>query len=155
MIDQRGLDEAAEALVIEILADPHHADAIEVVARAVESEAARLNLAIAEAESVAEALADRLGRGDITLARYDIAIRPLDERIAKLKAERAALGDPSPQRPPTASREHWQRRWKGANTEERRVLLKMALRGRRLIVAPADRGTPAEPSAVTRRVRIE
>ena len=31
MVDQRGLDEAAEALAIEILADPRHADAIEVV----------------------------------------------------------------------------------------------------------------------------
>ena len=155
MIDQRGLDEVAEALVIEILVDPRHADAIEVVARAVESEAAQLDLAIAEAESVAEALADRLGRGDMTLSRYDIAIRPLDERIAKLKAERAALGDPSPQRPPTASRERWQRRWKGADTEERRALLKMALRGRRLIVAPAAPGTPAERADVTRRIRIE
>src|SRR5260370_11338767 len=91
-IDQRALDEAATALAIEILADPRHADAIEATAREIESEAARLDLAIAEAESVAEALADRLGRGDITLSRYDIAIRPLDERIAKLKAERAALG---------------------------------------------------------------
>ena len=69
-------------------------------AREVESETAQLDLAIAEAESVAEALADRLGRGDMTLSRYDIAIRPLDERIAKLKAERAALGGPSPQRTP-------------------------------------------------------
>ena len=93
-IDQRALDEAAAALAIEILADPRHADAIEATAREIESEAARLDLAIAEAESVAEALADRLGRGDITLSRYDIAIRPLDERIAKLKAERAALGVP-------------------------------------------------------------
>src|SRR6266568_4042309 len=47
-----------------------------------------------------EALADRLGRGDISLNRYDIAARPLDERIDKLKAERAALGEPSPQRLP-------------------------------------------------------
>ncbi len=155
MIDQRGLDEVAEALVIEILADPRHADAIEVVARAVESEAAQLDLAIAEAESVAEALADRLGRGDMTLSRYDIAIRPLDERIAKLKAERAALGGPSPQRPSTASREHWQRRWAVADQKEKRELLRMALRGRRLIVAPAGRGSPAERADVSRRIRIE
>src|SRR6266567_702638 len=155
MIDQRGLDEAAEALVIEILADPRHADAIEATAREIEGEAARLDLTIAEAESVAEALADRLGRGDMARARYDIAIRPLDERIAKLKAERAAFGGLSPQRPQTASREHWQRRWKGADTEERRALLKMALRGRRLIVAPAGPGSPAERADVTRRIRIE
>ena len=63
------------------------------------TEADRLDLAIAEAENVAEALADRLGRGDMTRFRYDVVIRPLDERIAKLKAERSALGDPSLQRP--------------------------------------------------------
>ena len=154
-VDQRDLDKAAEAVTIEILADPRHADAIEATARELESEASRLDLAIAEAESVAEALSDLLGRGDITLSRYDIAIRPLDERIAKLKAERAALGDASPQRPPRASREHWQRRWKNADQEERRALLKMALRGRRLIVAPADPGSPALTGDVTRRIRIE
>ena len=154
MVDQRGLDEAAEALTIEILADSRHADAIEATAREMESEAARLDLAIAEAENVAEALVDRLGRSDMTRSRYDIAIRPLDERIAKLKAERAALGDPFPQRPPAASREHWQRRWKEADTEERRALLKMALRGRSLIIDPASRKL-AERSHVTRRIRVE
>jgi len=154
-IDQRALDEAAAALAIEILADPRHADAIEATAREIESEAARLDLAIAEAESVAEALADRLGRGDITLSRYDIAIRPLDERVAKLKAERAALGGLSPQRPPRASHGHWQRRWAAADQKERRELLRMALRGRRLIVAPAGAGSPAERADVTRRIRLE
>jgi hypothetical protein len=154
-VDQRRLDEAAAALATEVLADPRHADAIEATAREIESEAARLDLAIAEAESVADALADRLGRGDITLARYDIAIRPLDERIAKLKAERAALGGPSPQRTPRASREHWQRRWAAADQKERRELLRMALRGRRLIVAPAGPGSPAERADVTRRIRVE
>ncbi len=154
-IDQRALDEAAAALAIEILADPRHAAAIEAVAREVESEATRLDLAITEAESVAEALADRLGRGDISLARYDIAVRPLDERIAKLKSERAALGGPAPQRLPTASGKHWQRRWKDAGPEERRTLLRMALRGRRLIVGPAATGTPVQRADVTRRIRIE
>ncbi len=154
-VDQRALDEAAAALAIAILADPRHAAAIEAVAREVESQTAQLNLAIAEAESVAEALADRLGRGDIPLARYDIAVRPLDERIAKLKAEHAALGGgPPPQRPPRASREHWLRRWEDADPEERRALLKMALRGRRLVVGPAT-GTRAERADVTRRIRIE
>jgi site-specific DNA recombinase len=154
MVDQRGLDEAAEALAIEILADPRHADAIEASAREVESQTARLDLAIADAESVAEALADRLGRGDMTRSRYDIAVRPLDERIAKLRAERAAFGGPSLQRPPAASREHWQRRWNAADTEERRELLRMALRGRRLIIAPAV-SSGAERADVTRRIRIE
>jgi len=154
MVDQRGLDEAAEALAIEILADPRHVDAIEATAREMEAEAARLDLAIAEAENVTEALADRLGRGDMTRSRYDIATRPLDERIAKFKAERDMLGDPGPQRLPAASREHWQRRWKEGDTEERRALLKMALRGRHLIIDPASLKR-AERSDVTRRIRIE
>ena len=92
-IDQRALDKAASALVVEILSDPRNTAAIETAAAAIASEAARLDLEIAEAEAVAEALADRLGRGEIALTRYDVAVRPLDMRIAKLKDERAALPD--------------------------------------------------------------
>jgi chromosome segregation ATPase len=154
-VDQRALDKAAEALTIEILSDDRHADAIEATSRELESEAARLDLAIAEAESVAEALSDRLGRGEVTLSRYDIAVRPLDERLAKLRAEREALGDTTSQRPQRASREHWQRRWDSAESEEKRTLLRMALRGRRIIVDLPEPGARAHENDVTRRVRIE
>jgi DNA invertase Pin-like site-specific DNA recombinase len=152
-VDQRGLDEAAGAIAVEILSDSRHAEAIESVTRELESEAARLDLAIAEAERVAEALADRLGRGELTLSRYDIASRPLDERIAKLKAEREALGDTAPGASRQPSREHWQKWWDDADTAEKRELLKMALRGRRLVVDPASLKR-AERSDVTRRLRI-
>ena len=137
-VDQRspGRSRRRSAHYRDSVGPDRHADAIEATARELESEAARLDLAIADAESVAEALSDRLGRGEITLSRYDIAVRPLDERLSKLKAERDALGDTPSQRPQRASREHWQRRWNSAEkTEERRALLKMALRGRRIIVA--------------------
>src|SRR6185437_3328294 len=127
----------------------------EATSRELESEATRLDVAIADAESVAEALADRLGRGEITLSRYDIAVRPLDERLAKLRAEREALGDTTPQRPQRASREHWQRRWDSADTEEKRTLLKMALRGRRLVVLPPEPGGSHRYGDVTRRIKIE
>jgi DNA invertase Pin-like site-specific DNA recombinase len=152
-VDQRGLDEAAGAIAVEMLSDSRHAEAIESVTRELESEAARLDLAIAEAEHVAEALADRLGRGELTLSRYDIANRPLDERIAKLKAEREALGDtaPGPSRQP--SQQHWQERWDDADTAEKRELLKLPLRGGRLVVDPASLKR-AERSDVTRRLRI-
>ncbi|MGD0604500.1 MAG: hypothetical protein ABSA53_12975, partial [Streptosporangiaceae bacterium] len=90
-MDQRALDSAAHALAIEILSDMRNADEIEHAAREAASEAVRLDIKIAEAEAVAEALTDRLGRGEITLARYDLVIRPVDERIASLRAERAAL----------------------------------------------------------------
>ncbi len=152
-VDQRGLDEVAGAIAVAILSDSRHAEAIESATRELESEAARLDLAIAEAERVAEALADRLGRGELTLSRYDIANRPLDERIARLKAEREALGDTAPGALRQPNREHWQRRWDEADTAEKRELLKMALRGRRLVVDPASLKR-AERSDVTRRVRI-
>jgi site-specific DNA recombinase len=152
-VDQRGLDEAAGAIAVAILSDSRHAAAIESATQELQSEAARLDLAIADAERVAEALADRLGRGELTLSRYDIANRPLDERIAKLKAELEALGDPAPGTVRQPSRNHWQRRWDEANTAEKRELLKMALRGRRLVIDPASLKR-AERSDVTRRVRI-
>jgi site-specific DNA recombinase len=154
-VGQLDLDEAAAALAIEILSDDRHADAIEAMSRELESEAARLDLAIADAESVAEALSDRLGRGEVTLSRYDIAVRPLDERLAKLRAEREALGNTTSQRPQRASHEHWQRRWNSADTEEKRTLLKMVLRSRRLIIAPAEPGASSRYSDVTGRITIE
>lgn len=137
------------------MSDDRQADAIEATSRELESEAARLDLAIADAESVAEALSDRLGRGEITLSRYDIAVRPLDERLAKLRAERDALGDTTSRRPQRASREHWQRRWNSAEPEEKRALLKMALRGRHLVVLPPEPGTSSRYGDVTRRIKIE
>ena len=146
--------------MIEILSDPRNTAAIETAAREIASETARLDLAIAEAEDVAEALADRLGRGELTLNRYDVAIKPLDQRIAKLKAEREALSSPgySPAArvPLEASRDQWQRRWDAADHKERRDLLKMALRDRHLVIAPMKRGAGGINQAeIIRRIKIK
>jgi DNA invertase Pin-like site-specific DNA recombinase len=159
-IDQRALDKAISTLVIEILSDPRNTAAIETAALEIASESARLDLAIAEAEEVAEALADRLGRGEIALNRYDVAIKPLDQRIANLKAERAVLStpgtSPAPQMPLEASREQWQRRWDAADHKEMRDLLKMALRGRHLVIAPMERGAGGINQAeIIRRIKIK
>jgi site-specific DNA recombinase len=158
-IDQRALDAAVSTLVIEILSDPRNTTAIESAARQIASETARLDLGIAEAEEVAEALADRLGRGEITLTRYDVAIRPLDARIAKIKAERDALPDPDsgpvPQQPLEGTREQWRRRWVDADHKEKRDLLKMALRGKHIVIAPAERGRGSTDEAdILRRISI-
>jgi site-specific DNA recombinase len=159
-IDQRALDEAVSTLVIEILSDPRNTAAIETAAREISSEAARLDLAIAEAEKVATALADRLGRGELTLSRYDVAIKPLDQRIASLKNERDALSaqdsSPAARVPTHATREQWQRRWDAADDKERRDLLKMGLRGRNLVIAPMERGAGGINQAeITRRIKIK
>lgn len=150
-IDQRGLDEHARELVIAVLSDPGHAAAIEAAARDGAGRAAELDREITLADDDALVIAGRFGRGEISRARYDAATIPLDERIAKLRAERAALDTPSP--PPAAvSRAAWESRWESAEPAERRALLKTALRGRRLVVEPAD---PSDRTNVAGRLRVE
>lgn len=145
-VDQRELDRHVGALVVAILSDPRHAAAVEAAARTVGERRRKLDAEIAEADQLAEQLADRLGKGEITLRRYDAAARPLDRRIAELQRERDEL-DASPVTEVTpemveASREQWQQRWDDATVPERRALLRQALRGRRLLVMPADPAAP-------------
>ena len=145
-MDQRALDSAARALVVEILSDTRNTDEIEHAAYEAASEAVQFDIKIAEAEAVAEALTDRLGRGEITLAHYDLVIKPVDERIASLRAERAALPDPGPVAVPGTrqslgtSRAQWRQRWDTADYKGKRDLLKMALRSKHLVIQPAQRG---------------
>ena len=60
-IDQRALDAAVGALAVEILSDPRHAGQVAAAAGRHREDAARLDAAIAEAEKLELALADRLG----------------------------------------------------------------------------------------------
>jgi site-specific DNA recombinase len=159
-VDQRALDSAAHALVIEILSDTRNTDEIEHAAYEAASEAVRLDIKIAEAEAVAGALTDRLGRGEITLTRYDLVIKPVDERIASLRAERAALPDPG--RVPGAqqslgtSRDQWRQRWDTADFKGKRDLLKVALRGKHLLIQPTQRGRgSADLADIVRRIAIK
>jgi len=150
-IDQRALDGAARELAVEILADPRHAAQVEAAAARHEEEATALDSLITDAEQTALAMADRLGRGEKTLAEYDAVMGPLDTRLAGLRAQREALnGAPGPV-PAAQSRAGWAARWEGATPGERRALLRTALRGRVLVVGPAD---PADRANVTRRVTI-
>ena len=130
--------------MVEILSDARNTEQIESAAYAAASEAVQLDIKIAEAEAVAEALTGRLGRGEITLARYDLVIKPVDERIASLQAERDAVPDPGPvlgaQQSLGASRAQWRQRWDTADHKGKRDLLTMALRGKHLVIQPAQRG---------------
>jgi len=150
-IDQRDLDAAARELAIAILSDPRHAAQVEAAAARHAEQAATLDSLIADAEQTALAMADRLGRGEITLARHDAVTGPLDARLADLRAKREALnGAPGPV-PAAQSCAGWAARWENATHDERRTLLRTALRGRVLVVGPAD---PADRANVTRRVTI-
>jgi site-specific DNA recombinase len=150
-IDQRDLDAAVRELAIAILSDPRHAAQVEAAAARHAEEATALDSLIADAEQTALAMADRLGRGEKTLAEYDAVMGPLDTRLAGLRAKREALnGAPGPV-PAAQSRAGWAARWANATHDERRTLLRMALRGRVIVVGPAD---PADRADVTRRLTL-
>jgi site-specific DNA recombinase len=151
-VDQRELDAEARKLTIRILSDPRHAAQVEAAAARHAEQAIALDSLIADAEETALKLADRLGRGEMTLERYDAAVGPLDTRLADLRAKREALnGAPGPV-PAAQSRAGWAARWANATPDERRALLRMALRGRVIVVGPAD---PADRADVTRRLTLE
>lgn len=159
-VDQRALDEAARALVAEILSDTRNTGQVESAAYEAASRAVQLDIKIAEAEGVAEALLGRLGRGEVTLDRYDMVIKPIDERITALQAERKAIPDPGPvpgeQQPLGTSRAQWRQRWDAADHKGKRDLLTMALRGRHLVVEPAHRGRgSADLDEVMGRVSVD
>jgi DNA invertase Pin-like site-specific DNA recombinase len=133
-IDQRALDAAAAQLAIAILADPRHAAALEAAIARHHEAADTLDALIAEAEATAQAVGDRLGRGEISLSRYDAITGPLDARLHKLRAERAQLAEPA-RVPARKSHREWQARWKAAAPGQRADLLRTALRDAFLLVS--------------------
>lgn len=88
-------------------------------------------------------LSGRLGRREITLKRYDVAVAPLDKRILQLRAELAELDSvPTAVADPVvvaASREECTARWNAATVAERRNLIRQALPNRRIVITPAVR----------------
>ena len=156
-IDQRELDRHVGALVVRILADPRHAEALEAAAKATDDKRRPLVAELSECEHLADELSGRLGRREITLQRYDVAMVPLDKRIAELRAELAeldsvpaAVADPAVV---TASREEWIARWDAATVAERRSFIRQALANRRIVIAPADPSRPRKFDP--RRIVIE
>lgn len=147
-VDMRQLDTAIGALVVSILSDPAHSDAVAKAATAAQEARRPVAEELAECEELAEELSNRLGRGDITLARYDKATEPLDRRIAGLRQKLAELDaapefdGPAHTRARAESVQEWTQRWEDANTAEKRVMIKRALRGRRVRVMPATKRGP-------------
>lgn len=97
----------------------------------------------APCEHLAEELSGRLGRREITLKRYDVAIAPLDKRISELRAELAELDSvPTAVADPVvvaASCKECTARWNAATVAERRNLIRQALPNRRIVITPAVR----------------
>ena len=156
VVDGCGLDGWARDFVIVRLSDPRSAPQIGAAlarARAAADRAAELADEIAKAEELAQQLADRLGRGEIGLARYDAAIGPLDKRIAELRSEACTLEPAAAGVTAVLSRSEAAALWEDSETPERRRLLRQALAGQRLVVKPADREAP--PAFNPDRVAVE
>jgi hypothetical protein len=147
------LDRHVGALVVRILADPRHGEAIEAAAKATEDKRRPLRAELSEWEHFADELSGRLGRREITLQRYDVAMALLDKRIAELCAELAelensvpaAVVDPAVE---AATREEWATRWNVATVTERRNLIRQALQNRRVVIAPAVQGPRFDPKRI-------
>lgn len=139
--DARRVDEALRALVVGRLGDPGQVQRL----AAEDAETARrlgdLAEEIAQAQTLRESLGDRLGRGEINLAVFDAAMRPLTNRLARLEAEREALTtvEPPGELPdPDAGRAELARQWDDHDVASRRQLLLMALRGYRVRLLSAQ-----------------
>jgi site-specific DNA recombinase len=138
-VDQRALDAYAKELAIAVLADAELASSAEAAAVAEAAEAAVLDAEIAKAEDLRVKLADRLGQGELELDVFDAATRPLDTRLAGLREQRKALVTVGVKAVPKRSEAAWRKRWDAAGPVDRREMLRLALRGRKLVVGPADR----------------
>ncbi|MFF5228415.1 recombinase family protein [Dactylosporangium sp. NPDC000521] len=143
-VDQRAVDSRVRALVVDILGDPRHAAAVEDAARATRNAKEQLQTELAECDQLIEYLDDRLSRREISRARYDRMVAPLEAQGAELRGRIEALGTEAAsgrgalEDEVAASREEWERRWAGATPAERRTLIRRALRGRRIVVLPVD-----------------
>jgi site-specific DNA recombinase len=154
-VDVRRLDEWAGGWAMKELSDPAHAQSVERAQRERNDLWANISAQVAAIEADALAVADRFGRGEMTLARYDAITGPLDRRLAGLRAEleAAELGlEPETYSPNLTPREvealTFLEQWDEGGTVERRALVKAALRGRRIVVGPG-RSARFDPARVT------
>jgi hypothetical protein len=148
------LDEWAADWAIRTLRDPAHASAVERAERETAEARRRLEAEVASIEADALAVADRFGRGELALARYDAITGPLDKRLAALQAELDGLSGAEPETysPALTPRdiEHLTllEQWEDGTTAERRSMVLRALRGKRIVVGPG-RAAKFDSSRVT------
>ncbi len=155
-VDVRRLDEWAGDYAISVLSDAATVSVIEREAAELAARRAELEREIASCEETAMAMADRLGRGELPLERYDAFVRPLDARVAGLRAGVDGLADAEPveaavyyvHAPRDAERLTLLEQWDAGDPVERRAIVKAALRGRRIVVGPG-RSARFDPARVS------
>jgi site-specific DNA recombinase len=147
-IDWRDLDDFVKDTALTILSDPAHAEAIEAAAERSDSAHAALDQVTAKIEELNDIVASLDERlGEMGLARYDRAVKPIEEQLAKLHGKKNELVASMPQRVERVrleSRATLERRWKAADISGRREMVAKAFRGRKLQVSAGPRLSPAE-----------
>ncbi|MFJ4672992.1 recombinase family protein [Kitasatospora purpeofusca] len=147
VVDGGGLDTWVRDFVVVRLSSSQNALLVSAglaKARAAADQAAHLAEEIRQAEELAQTLADRLGRGEINLARYDAAVAPLDRRLTELRDKAQKLKPEGARLAAALTRTEAIKLWAGATAPERRSFLLQALAGRRLVVNPAKSEGPRE-----------
>jgi len=144
-VAQRRADEWAREMTIDVLSDPEHAEQVAKRSRAV----ADLDVKIAEKEATAREVGERLGRGEMSLDRYDAITRPLDRLIAELRGKRdalLALGTDASSATPD-DRAAVERRWDAGTNAERRAMLRQAMPLGIVVLQATTRGRGSDVSA--------
>jgi len=134
------LEEWLRDLVIDRLSDARAAAARAVAQGELAARSQQLAARLEELETIAVTLAERLGRGEISLARHDAAVLPLDRQAQQLRAELAALPAPSSVPMTPADPAEVARTWDHPQTTtgQRRAMIASALAGARVLVHPTD-----------------
>jgi DNA invertase Pin-like site-specific DNA recombinase len=138
--DVRAVDGELRSFVVRRLSDPRHAAAVAAARARVADRLSAVIVEIAECEAIEEALADRLGRREITVAAFDKANQPLSVDLTRLRSERDALSAGEPAGPVTVlDAAEVAAQWDTAEPPERRSFLLAALGSLRLMLDPAPK----------------
>lgn len=139
-IDGRFADRLVKQMVIARLSDPRHADQLNRRAARDEAERARINAEIAEAEATDDMMLAKVGRGEMTEAKYETFGAPYRARMARLRAELAAIGAVENTLDVEDVAERWEESERLGRPEMRRRLVTRAYP--RLALLPAVSGRP-------------
>ena len=141
-IEEWGAVWATEVLTADTKAEELEAEERELAARS-----SALALEIASADELANAVGARLGRGEITIDRYEAITRPLEDRLVGLRKEMDALtteaSELAPIRrgrikmtPEKQATYTWMEVFEDGTVTEQRAAIRRALAGRHFIVGP-------------------
>jgi site-specific DNA recombinase len=151
-----GVDAQVRLLVIERLSSREHAAQVTAFTSTRVTRLTQVRAELAQAEQLQEALAERLGRQEMTLGAFDAANAPVVKTLAALVAERDSLesGELGPLEVATAAEitAEWDALVAARDVGGLRAMLRRALGRHRLVL---DRATSQSPYFDPSRLRLE